>query len=228
MSRQAIILVAGGRGTRFGTAVPKQFLQLDGLPIYVQTMKQFMDYDAQIQLILVLPFQTSDEELANNKLELERFFGRSFYNCRGGMTRFDSVKNGLQLIEEQIKVVGIHDAVRPLVSQSVIDQCFSTAAKVGNAIPVIDVVQSLREVDGDINHAVDRSHYRIVQTPQCFQKQIIMTAYQQENKPEFTDDATVVEYLGHKIKMVPGNYENIKITTPPDLLYAEYLLQQRH
>lgn len=222
--KQAVIIVAGGKGTRFGANVPKQFLLLNGLPIYIQTIKQFVQYDEAMQIVLVLPMHTPDAELAENIAEVFTHLGVKITACRGGATRFYSVKNGLQALADDVAVVGVHDAVRPLVSQDVIAGCYKAAAEFGNAIPTLPSKNSLRKIEGENSIAVDRSQYRIVQTPQCFQIAQITQAYEQEDNG-FTDDASVVESAGHKIKMVEGNQENIKITTPPDLLYAEFLLK---
>ncbi len=224
---EAVILVAGGTGKRFGSSIPKQFLLLNELPVYIHTISKFLQYNATMQVILVLPMHSSDDELRENQKQLSEYFNRPIHNCRGGVTRFDSVKNGLACVESQVELIAVHDAVRPLVRTELIQECFSTASEYGNAVPVVDMVYSVRKINGEENKAVDRSQYKIVQTPQCFQNTQLVEAYQQANHSSFTDDASVVEHAGYNIKMVKGNPENIKITTPPDLLYAEYLIQQQ-
>ena len=219
---QYAIIVAGGRGERMGTAVPKQFLLLKGKPILMHTMEKFEKTIPNIKIILVLPENQIDfwEGLC-----VKHNFTLSYQLVKGGKTRFHSVKNALALVTED-GIVAIHDGVRPLVSTNTINSCFNAAKELGNAIPTIDVVESLRHISKqeNTNKAVARNCYQLVQTPQCFQSDLILKAYQQEFDATFTDDASVVEKLGEHINLVDGNRENIKITTQADLIIAEALV----
>lgn len=217
------IIVAGGKGERMGKGIPKQFLELKGKPILMHTIEKFKSTFQDIEIILALPENQIDfwEELC----VLHHFPFSPKRVVKGGKTRFDSVQNALKLVTEK-GIVGIHDGVRPLVSTETIINCFKTAEQKGNAIPVVDVVDSLRHVskqDGT-NNAVTRNCYKAVQTPQCFSSDLILKAYKQDFDDTFTDDASVVEKLGETIHLVIGNTENIKITTAQDLLLAEALL----
>lgn len=217
------IIVAGGKGERMGENTPKQFLKLQGKPILMHTIEKFRTAFQDIEIILALPENQIDywEELC----VLHEFPFSPKRVVKGGKTRFHSVKNALDRINEE-GIVAIHDGVRPLVSTATIQNCFAEAEQKGNAIPVVNVVDSLRFVskqDGS-NKSVTRSCYKIVQTPQCFSSDIVLKAYQQEYNSSFTDDASVVEALGETIHLVEGNRANIKITTKEDLLVAESLL----
>jgi len=217
------IIVAGGKGERMGTSTPKQFLELAGKPILIHTLEKFKKADPKIEIILALPKNQIDfwEELFH-KYQLPKVLHQV---VEGGKTRFHSVQNALKLVKEN-SLVAIHDGVRPLVSVDTIHECFAEAEKNGNAIPVIEVVDSLRHYSKQdkTNEAVSRSCYKIVQTPQCFTSELIFRAYQQDFDKLFTDDATVVEKLGETINLVSGNRENIKITTVEDLVIAEAFL----
>lgn len=218
------IIVAGGKGERMGATTPKQFLELNGKPILMHTLEKFRETDPSIEIILALP---------ENQIEFwEGLFHKYKVSkprhtvVKGGETRFHSVKNALKLVEQE-GVVAIHDGVRPLVSTETIERCFSEAISNGNAIPVVEVVDSLRHYSkqNKTNEAVSRSCYRIVQTPQCFTSELILKAYSQDFDKLFTDDATVVEKLGETINMVEGNRSNIKITTTEDLVIAEAFMK---
>lgn len=238
------IIVAGGQGLRMGGDVPKQFLPLNGLPVLMRTMQRFAEYSENLQIILVLPRSQQDywRELCQKysfSLPLSRSDSKSSpvgggvegalmgassgalegALADGGETRFHSVQNGLALIPDDAEgVVGIHDGVRPFVSVEVIARCYETARTAKAVVPVVPVVESLRHIhDG----AVPRADYRMVQTPQVFDIQLLKRAYRQPFNDLFTDDASVVESLGHPITLVDGNRENIKITTPFDLRIAE-------
>jgi len=215
------IIVAGGKGERMGTNVPKQFLELAGKPILMHTIEKFKTTFPTIKIILALPENQLDfwKELCF-KYEFTKI---PIQIAKGGDTRFHSVKNSLKLVKEK-SIVAIHDGVRPLVSSKTISTCYSEAENKGNAIPVVPVVESLRHVQDKRNNAVKRSCYRLVQTPQCFNSELIFKAYQQDFDLSFTDDASVVEKLGETIYLVDGNEENIKITTEEDLLIAEALI----
>lgn len=219
MNRYALI-VAGGQGMRMGSEVPKQFLLLGGKPVLLRTLERFRDYDQQLKIVLVLP---SDQRSYWSELCVK-------YNCQvehvvadGGESRFHSVRNGLALIDGE-GVVAIHDGVRPFVSLDVIQRCFEQAAENRAVIPVLGVVDTVRELTELGSRTVDRSQYRLVQTPQTFDLKLIKQAYRQVFDPCFTDDASVVEALGEQITLIEGNRENIKITTPFDLKIGNALL----
>lgn len=221
--RKYAIIVAGGKGERMGIDVPKQFLELKGKPILMHTIDKFRSTYQDIEIILALPEnQIAFWEDLCCKYEFPFSPKRV---VKGGKTRFHSVANALEKVSEK-GVVAIHDGVRPLVSENTIQNCFNTAEEKGNAIPVVDIVDSLRYVskqDGT-NKAVTRSCYKSVQTPQCFSSQLILDAYKQDFNTSFTDDASVVEAMGKTINLVDGNDENIKITTQKDIVLAEAIL----
>jgi len=219
--KKFVIIVAGGSGTRMGTEIPKQFLELHGEPVLMRTIRVFHQYDPDCELILVLP-SAQQEYWAG--LCLKHEFWLSHQIVSGGETRFHSVRNGLAKVKGD-GIVFIHDGVRPLVSRETIGRCFETAEKNGNAIPVLAVSESLRKTEGNKNISVDRNLYFSVQTPQTFQSQQILDAFRQEYDPSFTDDASVAEKAGFSIQMVEGNRENIKITTPEDLIITRALLK---
>lgn len=221
MNKTAII-VAGGSGHRMGINTPKQFLLLNDLPILMHTIKAFYKTDKSINIILALPednFHYWEELCAEYNFDIPHSLSK------GGKTRYHTVKNALSLIEEEA-IIAIHDGVRPLVSNKCINNCFNTANELGNAVPVIDLVDSIRKVVNENNKSVVRSNYKLVQTPQVFNSKILIDAYKQEYKNSFTDDASVVENLGYKINLVEGNKENIKITTKTDLLIANALINK--
>ncbi|BCS85550.1 2-C-methyl-D-erythritol 4-phosphate cytidylyltransferase [Prevotella herbatica] len=219
-----IIIVAGGKGMRMGTDIPKQFIPIGGKPILMRTIEKFHEYNSELGIILVLP-QSQQEYW--KQLCIEHSFEVNHTIVNGGETRFDSSRNGLAAIpDEEIGVTGIHDGVRPFVSKEVIDNCFETARDDFAAIPVLPVTDTIRYVDkqgGGKN--VMRSDYRVVQTPQVFDIQLLKQAYNADYQESFTDDASVVESLGCQATMVEGNRENIKITTPFDIIVAEALLK---
>ncbi|MDN5552619.1 2-C-methyl-D-erythritol 4-phosphate cytidylyltransferase [Prevotella sp.] len=221
-----IIIVAGGKGMRMGADIPKQFLPIDGKPILMRTIERFYEYNPELGIILVLP-QSQQEYW--KQLCMEHNFKVSHTIVNGGETRFESSRNGLAAIpDEEIGVAGIHDGVRPFVSKEVIDNCFETARDDFAAIPVMPVTDTIRYVDkqgGGKN--VMRSDYRVVQTPQVFDIQLLKQAYNAEYQESFTDDASVVESLGCQATMVEGNRENIKITTPFDIIVAKALLKSQ-
>lgn len=218
--KKFVIIVAGGSGSRMGTDVPKQFLELCGKPVLMHTIQVFHDYDPECQLFLVLP---PSQQAFWASLCLKHTFTLPHQVVSGGETRFHSVLNGVKLIQGE-GIVFIHDGVRPLVSRETLDRCFKTAQETGNAIPVLPVTESLRKLEGNQNISVDRSRYFSVQTPQTFRSQPIQEAFRQPFDPAFTDDASVVEKAGYPITMVEGNRENIKITTPTDLILAGALM----
>ena len=218
MKKYAII-VAGGKGKRMNADVPKQFILLAGKPILMHTLEVFSAYDKSMEIILVLP---ENQIEMWKKLCAEHFFEIPHLIIKGGDERFHSVKNGLQAVEIPA-LVAVHDGVRPLVSRQTIERCFIMAEKSGTAVPVVDLVDSIRKISGNENRAVDRRLYKLVQTPQVFDGELLKKAYGQEFSTAFTDDASVVETLGEKISVVEGNRENIKITTPFDLQCAKIM-----
>lgn len=227
-----ILIVAGGKGLRMGGDLPKQFIPLLGKPILMHTLEAFHRWDASARLVLVLP---EDHQPYWKMLCKEIGCQVPHGIAKGGETRFHSVRNGLDFLSDEIQhasgkgekaLVGIHDGVRPFISAEVIETCFSVASQEGAAIPVISMVDSLREMEGDKSRPVDRTRYVGVQTPQVFEWELLSSAYKQVYDPLFTDDASVVEAFGHPVQVVPGNSENIKITTPFDLLIAEALFKR--
>lgn len=219
--KKFVIIVAGGKGLRMGGDIPKQFLPIKGKPVLMRTIEAFHAYDNAIKVILVLPVS----QQAYWKELCETYgFTLPYRIADGGETRFHSVKNGLSLVDAD-GVVAVHDGVRPFVSQEVIDACFTAAQAKQAVIPVIDVVETLRRLDDDTSVTVPRSSYKLVQTPQVFTTALLKRAYSQPYTPAFTDDASVVEALGAEVTLLPGNRENIKLTTPFDLKIAEALLQ---
>ena len=222
MTRYAII-VAGGKGLRMGTEVPKQFLPIAGKPVLMHTINRFRAYDAHIKIILVLPKEQQDYW---NQLCAEYHFTEDYQLADGGESRFQSCRNGLSMIPNDAEgLVGIHDGVRPFVSIEAISRCYDAAEEEKAVIPVLPVTDTLRFVgDSDKGRNVLRSDYRVVQTPQVFDIQLLKKAYNQPESTSFTDDASVVESIGQAVTMVEGNRENIKITTPFDLKVAEVLV----
>ena len=217
-----VIIVAGGKGLRMGSDIPKQFLPIGGRPVLMRTLERFRAYDADIQIILVLPEaqQTYWHELCE-----QYDFKVPYQLTNGGPTRFHSVQNGLALVPDDAEgVVGVHDGVRPFPSIEVIRNCYQTAREKKAVIPVIPVVETVRHLEDEGSVTVPRGDYRLVQTPQTFDIQLLKAANRQPFNDGFTDDASVVESYGHPITLVEGNRENIKITTPYDLKIAEVLI----
>ena len=222
MRKLYAIIVAGGKGMRMGKDLPKQFLPIDGTPILMHTLQAFYDYDPSLTLIVVLP---SDQQAYWSKLCGDYHFTIPHVVVKGGETRFHSVKNGLSCIKGE-GLVAVHDGVRPFVHCDTIARCFAAAQESGAAVPVVEVVDSLRKVEDAESKAVSRRDYRIVQTPQVFDISLLKEAYKQPYTVDFTDDASVVEAYGRKISLVEGNRENIKITSPFDLVIAEAFLNK--
>ena len=219
-----IIIVAGGKGLRMGSDIPKQFLPVGGKPVLMRTLERFREYSPTLQIILVLPKAQQEywKELCQ-----KHNFTVAYQLADGGETRFHSVQNGLALIPDDTEgVVGVHDGVRPFPSIDVIRRCYETAREKKAVIPVIPVVETVRHLKGETSETVPRNDYRLVQTPQCFDIQLLKAANRQPYNDGFTDDASVVEAFGFDITLVEGNRENIKITTPFDMTIAEALLQK--
>ena len=220
--RDYIIVVAGGKGLRMGSDIPKQFLPIGGKPVLMRTLERFREYSDDLQIILVLP--EAQQEYWQGLCE-KYDFKVEYMLANGGQTRFHSVQNGLALVPDNAEgVVGIHDGVRPFPSIGVIRNCYETARIAKAVIPVIPVVETVRHLNNDDSMTVPRNEYRLVQTPQTFDIQLLKAANHQPYNDGFTDDASVVESYGHKITLVEGNRENIKITTPYDITVAEAII----
>ena len=217
-----VIIVAGGKGLRMGSDIPKQFLPIGGKPVLMRTLERFRAYDDALQIILVLP---EAQQAYWRELCGQYHFDVEYQLANGGQTRFHSVQNGLALVPDEAEgVVGVHDGVRPFPSIEVIRNCYETARTKKAVIPVIPVVETVRHLEGDKSVTVPRGDYRLVQTPQTFDIQLLKAANRQPYNDGFTDDASVVEAFGYNITLVEGNRENIKITTPYDLKIAEVLI----
>lgn len=204
-----------------GSSIHKQFLKLNSKPILIHTIERLNRFVNNAEFIVALPksqFEYWKELCKKYHLSIHHKLSK------GGETRFESVKNALSFVKEE-SIVAIHDGVRPLVSEAVVKRCISMADRQGSAIPTLNLIESLRQLNGDTSIALDRSKYKIVQTPQCFKSHTILKAYELEYNESFTDDASVVEALGESVMLVDGNKENIKITTPEDLKIAEMYLK---
>lgn len=207
---------------RMGSDIPKQFLPIGGKPVLMRTIERFREYSPTLRIILVLPKAQQDYW---QQLCKEYDFKVEYQLADGGETRFHSVQHGLNLIPDDAEgVVGVHDGVRPFPSIDVICNCYETAREKKAVIPVIPVVETVRHLKGETSETVPRNDYRLVQTPQTFDIQLLKAANRQPYNDGFTDDASVVESYGHAITLVEGNRENIKITTPYDLKIAEVLI----
>lgn len=220
MNKYAII-VAGGSGTRMGGTLPKQFILLKDKPVLYYTLKTFLEAFTDLQVILVLPLEYTDmgQEIIDAYFDKERV-----RITGGGDTRFQSVKNGLALVEEE-SIVFVHDGVRCLLTKDLIHRCYQQALDTGSAIPVIASKDSLRILTEEGNEALERDKVMLVQTPQAFHSKILLPAFLIDYKDRFTDEATVVEAYGLKVSLVEGEENNIKITRPTDLWFAERILE---
>jgi len=214
------LIVAGGNGSRMESAIPKQFMLLDGQPILMHTIEAFDKYLQHIKIILVLP----QELFANWQTLLEEHnHGIEHQLVAGGQTRFESVRNGLNAIENG-GLVAIHDGVRPFISKKLIGACFNSAEEKGSGIASVIPKDSIRKIMPTTNERADRNSYRLMQTPQVFDIAAIKMAYSQTSDTSHTDDASVAEAAGQKIVLVDGDYRNIKITTPEDISIAQALM----
>lgn len=219
-NQKAIIIVAGGKGTRMGASLPKQFIRLGSRPILMHTIERFFNYDRSMTIIVVLP---KNQQEYWTQLCKDYNFDVPFIIADGGQTRFHSVCNGLSKVTNE-RWIGVHDGVRPFVSDEVITTCFKVVQSSRAVIPTIGVVETLRKVEEEKSSTLNRDDYRLVQTPQVFDVTLLKEAYQQEYNKKFTDDASVVEALGYDVTLIEGNRENIKVTTPFDLKIGEALL----
>lgn len=221
-SNRYAIIVAGGSGTRFGSEVPKQFLPLDGKAVLMHTIEKFDQAGAAIVVVLPAEHQQTWIDMCN-----ESNFPVTHTVATGGKTRFESVKNGIAAIENlnDDDLVAVHDGVRPLASVELINRCYSTAQATGSAIPVVNPSNSIRQVMEDgTSRQLLRSSLRAVQTPQTFRGELLKGAYDVDESPLFTDDASVVESVGYQVTLVEGEVTNIKITTPIDMIIAKELI----
>jgi 2-C-methyl-D-erythritol 4-phosphate cytidylyltransferase len=215
------LIVAGGKGTRIKSVIPKQFIELKGKPVLLHTLEAFYRYSESINIILVLP----EDDLNIWQAIVEKYkFKKPITLQKGGDTRFQSVKNGLEKIECD-GLVAIHDGVRPLVSPDIIGASFRLAAEHKTAVAAVRLKESIRMTDQDNTKAMDRSKFRLIQTPQTFDVALIKKAYELKEDISLTDDASVAERAGHIISLFEGSYRNIKITTEEDLQIAEALLK---
>ncbi len=218
--KKIAVIVAGGSGSRMNNPTPKQFLLLKGKPVLYYSINTFLQSYEDMQVILVLP----EDHIAAGQEIIDAFFDNSRIKITtGGSTRFHSVQNGLKLVNEET-IVFVHDAVRCLLSTQLIHRCYEAAIENGSAIPVIDCKDSVRLISGGGNESLERSLVKLVQTPQTFHSKILLPAYQIDYKDKFTDEATVAEAFGLKVKLVEGEENNFKITKPADLLIAEQVL----
>lgn len=218
------VIVAGGKGTRMGAAVPKQFLPLNNKPLLCYPIEAFAQAIPGIDIILVLPA----DQLRSAQIVLRSYIGNIDVTIvPGGETRYHSVQNGLKEIKGE-GIVFVHDGARPLISGELILRCYMQAIEKGSAIPSIPVTESMRIIDHSNSRPVNREHMRIIQTPQTFNTRIILPAFEQEYHTSFTDEATVVEAMGEKVHLIEGARDNVKVTTPEDMLIAEVLLKARN
>ena len=222
MKKYAVV-VAGGSGQRMGSSIPKQFLLLQGKPLLWYTLNTFLTSFEDIEIILVVPETVIPEADA---LVEDLQAKTRITITKGGATRFHSVQNGLTLVTEP-SIVFVHDGVRCLITKELIQRCYQQAVDKGSAIPAISATDSIRIVDGNSHSVADRNNVRIIQTPQTFQSVILLKAFNTDQKDSFTDEATVVEASGEPVFLIEGEYENIKITRPADLLVAERILAER-
>lgn len=216
------IIVAGGSGSRMKSDIPKQFLSVNRLPVLMHTLLAFRNYSSSLHIILVLPenqFSFWDE------LCTQHHFSVSYQLVAGGETRFNSVKNGLDTIQSDEGLVAVHDGVRPVITKEIISNSFGKAAEFGAAVVSVPLKDSIRRADKNGNIALDRSLFRLIQTPQTFRLDWMRKAFDHAYQPVFTDCASVLEFEGYPIHLIEGSYENIKITTPEDLKWAEVYLQ---
>ena len=214
-----VLIVAGGKGLRMGSDLPKQFLPIGGKPVLMHTIEAFHHFDRTMKIILVLP---QEQQTYWQELCAKHSFVIEHTVVDGGETRFHSVKNGLACVNSGL--VGVHDGVRPFVSPEVIKRCYELAAIKKAVIPVIDVVETVRHITETGSETVSRNDYKLVQTPPVFDAELLKQAYAQEYTPFFTDDASVVEAMGVSVCLAEGNRENIKITTPFDLKISSALV----
>ncbi|HTB53107.1 MAG TPA: 2-C-methyl-D-erythritol 4-phosphate cytidylyltransferase [Ferruginibacter sp.] len=221
--KKVAVIVAGGSGSRMNSILPKQFLLVDGKPVLYYTITAFLKAYTDLSVIVVLP----EDHMATGKEIIDAFFDLTRIQLvAGGATRFHSVQNGLQLIKEE-SIVFVHDGVRCLLSTDLIKKCYNAAMEFGSAVPVINSKDSVRIVTAGGNEPIERSSIKLIQTPQTFHSKILLPAFTIDYKDKFTDEATVVEAFGLKIHLIEGEENNIKITQPVDLIFAENILARQ-
>jgi len=221
--KKTAIIVAGGTGQRMGTALPKQFLAIEGKSILLHTIDQFVSAFSDINFVIVLPADYIHE---GENLIVASGLSQSFQFVAGGDTRFQSVKNGLAQADPA-SIVFVHDAVRCLLTPDLIQRCYLQAVEKGSAIPAVSSTDTVRIIEGTKHHVVDRANVMMIQTPQTFNAAILKKAFEQAYQPSFTDEANVLEASGKEVYLIEGEHENIKITRPLDLAIAEYILAKR-
>jgi 2-C-methyl-D-erythritol 4-phosphate cytidylyltransferase len=221
--KKTAIIVAGGTGQRMGTALPKQFLAIEGKSILLHTVSQFVAAFWDINFVIVLPEDYIQE---GQDLIASSGFTQQVQIVAGGDTRFQSVKNGLAQVDPDA-IVFVHDAVRCLLTPALIQNCYQQAVEKGSAIPAVRSTDTIRIVEGAKHHLVDRENVMMIQTPQTFNAAILIKAFEQAYQPAFTDEANVLEASGTEVYLIEGEYENIKITRPLDLAIATYILANR-
>jgi 2-C-methyl-D-erythritol 4-phosphate cytidylyltransferase len=220
--KKITVIVAGGAGSRMNSEIPKQFLLLKNKPVLYYSIKTFLDAFDDTEFILVLPA----DHIAKGKEIIDGYFDASkFKIIPGGRTRFHSVRNGLSIIKEEEAIIFVHDGVRCLLTKDLIQRCFDSALETGTAIPAITCRDSVRMLTNSGTKILERNKIKLIQTPQTFHSKILLPAYSIDYKEAFTDEATVVEAYGIKVNLVEGETNNIKITTPPDLKFAEYAVR---
>lgn len=220
--QEYVIIVAGGSGSRMKSDIPKQFLPVNGIPVLMHTLNAFRNYSSSLHIILVLP---ENQFEFWQSLCVQHQFSEPYLLVAGGETRFNSVKNGLDTIQSEEGLVAVHDGVRPVIDKEIIANSFEKAAEFGAAVVSVPLKDSIRRVDKNGNVALDRSLFRLIQTPQTFRLDWMRKAFAHAYQPVFTDCASVLEFEGYPIHLIEGSYENIKITTPEDLKWAEVYLQ---
>jgi 2-C-methyl-D-erythritol 4-phosphate cytidylyltransferase len=222
--KKVALIVAGGIGSRMNNDIPKQFLLLKNKPVLYYSIKAFLAAYDDMEVILVLP----SEHIGKGQEIIDGYFDSAkFRITTGGRTRFHSVKNGLSLIGKEDAIIFVHDGVRCLLTTKLIKECHQTALVLGSAVPAVSCKDSVRMVTNTGNKILDRKKIRLVQTPQTFHSKILLPAFEIDYKDKFTDEATVVEAFGLKVNLVEGEINNIKITTPQDLIFAEFLLENK-
>ena len=222
-SKKIAIIVAGGTGQRMGSVVPKQFLEIEHKAILLHTIDQFVAAFADIEIVIVL----SEVYINEGKKIIEKNkFKNTFDFVVGGETRFQSVKNGLSKVTTS-SIVFVHDAVRCLLTPALVQRCYQQAVEKGSAIPAVSATDTIRLMEGEKHHLINREDVMLIQTPQTFQSEILLKAFEQNYQASFTDEANVVEASGVPIFLVEGEFENIKITRPLDMAIANYILTKR-
>lgn len=223
MERVGVIIVAGGAGTRCGGRIPKQFALLGGVPVLARTIGNFAQALPGARIVVVLPAEYVDfwQNLR------ARFDVAPHAVVAGGAERFDSVRCGLEALAPDVGLIAVQDGVRPLGTLKLIRRTVAVAAEHGTAVPVVEAIDSYRETEGEGSRVVDRRRLRIVQTPQIFRAEVLRDAYKATYRPDFTDDASVVESAGHAVRLCEGERQNLKITRPEDFVMAEALLAAR-